>query len=441
MSANNLLDKPEASKTNEKYYSFSNSPNASDNYESPISFKCSDTSYDNTVKSGVLMQEVLSLDGERIPRVIFGAGKGSLYDVALDNGKEKILGSWGLGFPQTDDCTIDKSGPNGDLAPASHNRLPQFQSVLSLMKEAQLIHSMTYSLWMRDRDQKVGYILFGGVDQGKFSEPLIGMPVVPLPGRTTIDAWTIQMTSIELHGDTERNHNEKISMETPVVAMLDSGSNACKMPKELAHKIFRYVNPKFNPKDPHGPIVPCEYERSNLLFQGIGIEFGFGGPGGAKILVSIHEFVSVIQKKQKWPKVPMDEVCQLTGIEIWDQDFVRLGDTFLRSAYVVYDTESPGIALAQTRYTVWSRVLEIRNNTIPYLHHIVGVVGASSSTPTATESTVTGTATLSTPTSSQVVTETTVYVTAPLSTPTANSSSNSTLARRALSFRQSRTLS
>ena len=432
MSINDCLDTPEASQTNQKYYSFSNSPNASDNYESPISFACSDTSYDGARKAGVLMQELLSLDAARIPRVIFGAGKGSLHDVVLDNGKEKILGSWGLGFPQTDDCTVVKSGPNGDLAPASHNRLPQFQSILSLLKEAQLIHSMTYSLWLRDRDAKVGYILFGGVDQGKFSEPLIGLPVVPLPGRTTLDAWTIQMTSIELHGDAKVNHNELISMETPVVAMLDSGSGICKMPRGLAQKIFKYVNPKSNVTDEHGPLVSCDFLRSKKsLLQGITIIFGFGGPEGAKIQVPIHEFITVIQKKQKWPKPKMDEVCQLTGIEIWDQDFVRLGDTFLRSAYAVYDTESPGIALAQTRYTYWSRVLQINNNTIPYLHSVVGIVGQSTSTQTAALTTVTEAATLSTPTSTEMVTETTVYVTAPLSTPTTNASSNSTFGRRA----------
>lgn len=81
------------------------------------------------------------------------------------------------------------------------------------------------------------------------------------------------------------------------------------------------------------------------------MNYGFGGPGGPTIKVGVSELVLPLTLPNG--RVPTfsngDTACQL-GIQAAGDLPVLFGDTFLRSAYAVYDLDNNRIALAQTDF-------------------------------------------------------------------------------------------
>lgn len=75
------------------------------------------------------------------------------------------------------------------------------------------------------------------------------------------------------------------------------------------------------------------------------------------------------------------QVCQFGILPAGDNGPILLGDTFLRSAYVVYDLDNKQIALAQTRFnaTASPNILEIQSGAsgIPSVTYTASGVVAS----------------------------------------------------------------
>lgn len=81
------------------------------------------------------------------------------------------------------------------------------------------------------------------------------------------------------------------------------------------------------------------------------LNYGFGGPGGPVIKVPVSQLVLplVLQNGQQPEYDDGTPACQL-GLQAAGDLPVLFGDTFLRSAYVVYDLDNNRIALAQTDF-------------------------------------------------------------------------------------------
>jgi hypothetical protein len=115
-------------------------------------------------------------------------------------------------------------------------------------------------------------------------------------------------------------------------------------------------------------LVPCSLAQKNGT-----INYGFGGVGGPVIKVSVSELVMPLTLTNgQTPKFTNgQEACQL-GIQPAGDLPVLLGDTFLRSAYVVYDLINNRIALGQTNFNVTS------SNVVPFASSGAPIPSASS---------------------------------------------------------------
>ena len=149
------------------------------------------------------------------------------------------------------------------------------------------------------------------------------------------------------------------NLALPVI--LDSGTTATYLPDNVVNPIISGVGAIDDPD--LGLILPCSVSGSAAKFT-----FAFGGNGGPSIAVPISEFITPISLDGSGPPQFLDgsgDVCEW-GLLSSGTGPILFGDTFLRSAYVVYDLENNQIGMAQTNFNATAaNVVEISNSEIP----------------------------------------------------------------------------
>ena len=149
------------------------------------------------------------------------------------------------------------------------------------------------------------------------------------------------------------------NLALPVI--LDSGTTATYLPDSVINPILSGIG-AVNNAEIGGPIVPCSLTSSPANFT-----FGFGGNGGPMISVSLAEFLDPVYNEDNTPATfkSGDDICSF-GIMSSGTGPILFGDSFLRSAYVVYDLTNNQIGLAQTNFNATSsNVVEISGSAIP----------------------------------------------------------------------------
>lgn len=146
------------------------------------------------------------------------------------------------------------------------------------------------------------------------------------------------------------------SLALPVI--LDSGTTLTYLPDSLADAIARGVGASSHPT--YGLLVPCSLQNSGMV-----LSFTFGGPDGSVIQVGIAEFVTSLVSDGPAPTFPDKEPACAWGIQAAGNAPILFGDTFMRSAYVVYHLENKQIGIAQTNFNATkANVVEI-GSSIP----------------------------------------------------------------------------
>ncbi|TGJ85703.1 hypothetical protein E0Z10_g3029 [Xylaria hypoxylon] len=208
-----------------------------------------------------------------------------------------------------------------------------------VMRDEGHIATNAYSLWLNDLDASKGNILFGGIDTDKYMGDLIRVSIQQDSQTENFTSFQVQLTSLEAHSSSGDDALSSSSFPIPVV--LDSGTTFSYLPQDLAEEVWREVGAEYTivANDGSGvPLISCDLADSKGYFS-----FGFGGDGGPVIKVGMDELVI--------PSGTLNgqAVCQF-GIQNFSGDPFLLGDTFLRSAYVVYDLENNEIGLAPTDF-------------------------------------------------------------------------------------------
>lgn len=112
-----------------------------------------------------------------------------------------------------------------------------------------------------------------------------------------------------------------------------------------------------------GVIVPCNIKNTLATFS-----FTFGGSGGPTIKVDVSEFVTSAVIPGVTPPTFRDKtpVCRW-GLQPADPGApILFGDTFLRSAYVVYNLQNEQIGIAQTTFNASNaNIVEFSGDDIP----------------------------------------------------------------------------
>lgn len=235
-------------------------------------------------------------------------------------------------------------------------------------------------------DSTTGSILFGGVDTEKYHGDLITTPL-----HSTEDFY-VELSSVNFTSSS----GEQMYNATDLYAMvlLDTGATRSTLPGDVVKRLRTEVGATYN--DYHQMwLAPCKSSTGGT------IDFGFGSgnlnQGGPVVNVNLDEILyPYIDEETGEPLIDdfEKELCRF-GISAADEGgHLKLGDTFLRSAYVVYDLHNKHIALANTKFnSTISNVQEITNSTFAEL----GVVkfqtfsATTESTQTTAAATVAGT--------------------------------------------------
>ncbi|KAG9234016.1 aspartic peptidase domain-containing protein [Amylocarpus encephaloides] len=240
-----------------------------------------------------------------------------------------------------------------------------------------LIPTEAYSLWLNDLQSSTGSVLFGGIDTTKYTGTLGSVNVYPSRRNGQVTSFTVAFTL--LSATSSSGTDVLTPPDFAVAAILDSGTTITLLPDAVAELVFNELGARYYSKL-GATLVPCDLAKSSGT-----LNYGFGGVGGPVIKVSVSDLVMPLTLTSgRTPTYPNGQAaCQL-GIQGAGDLPILLGDTFLRSAYAVYDLVNNRIGLGQTVFNVTSS-------------NIVAFASSGASIPSATsapnEAAVTQTAT------------------------------------------------
>ncbi|THC90587.1 hypothetical protein EYZ11_009949 [Aspergillus tanneri] len=243
---------------------------------------------------------------------------------------------FGVGYSSSSTGYVSNEVQVGRFGEAPYSNLPQ------AMVRSGLIKSNAYSLWLNDL----------GAINGGYSEFIIALTAVSYSDGS--------------------NDQDYSADALPAAVLLDSGSSLTYLPDSIVQTIYDDLDVIYEASGGVG-YVPCGLAQKN-----INITYTFSTP---TITVSIRELVLEAGDLRFRDG---SRACIFGIVPAGDSTPV-LGDTFLRSAYVVYDIANNEISLANTNFnSTKDNILEIGTggNSIPgaitVSHPVTSVVAEDS---------------------------------------------------------------
>lgn len=262
-------------------------------------------------------------------------GSGAAGDYATDTfrfGGQTIRDmQFGIGYVSSSPEGILGIGYTINEVQVNRFGLEAYPNLPAKLKDDGMISTNAYSLWLNDLDASTGSILFGGVDTDKYTGTLSTLPILQEQG--VYAEFIIAMTDMGVGGN-----KTSLFANSNVPVLLDSGSSLMYLPNNVASALYQRFNARYDSRQ-QAAFVDCD-----LANQEGSLEFGFSG---VTISVPYNELVIVAAVSRGQP------VCIL-GVGPAGNSISVLGDTFLRSAYVVYDLDNNEISLAQTVFNATS---------------------------------------------------------------------------------------
>ncbi|KAI1079614.1 aspartic peptidase domain-containing protein [Whalleya microplaca] len=274
----------------------------------------------------------------------FNIGGASIKDLQMGLAQRSMINSGLLGIGFADNVVARVPYPN----------------IMSLFQDQDLIATQAYSLYLDDLQADTGTILFGGIDTEKFIGSLETIDIQK-DSNGNYSSFSVALSSLTI---TAGNGTVTNYSQSPLPVILDSGTTLTYLPSQIADSILEAFGAVDDTSGSGLVYVDCTYltSNSNLTF-----DFQFGNSDGPLIRVPIDEMIldNVDQYTDigvEMPRLPFNDACSF-GLQS-STDYYLLGDTFLRSAYVVYDLTNKEIALAQANLnSTKSNVVEISQSS------------------------------------------------------------------------------
>nr|AJD23158.1 aspartic-type endopeptidase [Onygena corvina] len=259
------------------------------------------------------------------------------FQFAIGSTSSSPLGVLGIGY-EAGEAQVTRSGDE------SYPNLP------SALLKAGFIRSNAYSLWLNDLDSNRGQILFGGIDTGKYSGKLQTVPVL----HTRNGQYNSLVVALTGVGIRTGNDGSVTNFSTnPVAVAMDSGSSLSYLPDALAAQVYKKIGAVFDPTN-NLAFVPCSMSKDNRK-----LVFTFSAP---QIAVGMDELVIDLGPDSNGNEATFrdgSKAC-VFGIAPAGNSISILGDTVLRSAYLVYDLANNEISIAETKFnSTDTNILEI----------------------------------------------------------------------------------
>ncbi|PTB65056.1 acid protease [Trichoderma citrinoviride] len=199
-----------------------------------------------------------------------------------------------------------------------------------------ITNTKAFSLALGSKAEEEGVLIFGGVDTSKFRGELAHLPIVPADDSPDgVARYWVKMDSISLTPPSSSSSSSSSSTDakptafpqTSMTVFLDSGSTLTLLPPALVRQIASALGS--TQTDDNGFfVVDCA-----LAGQDGTIDFAFDG---VTIRVPYAEMIRQVSS------LPPHCYLGMMG----STEFALLGDTFLRSAYAVFDLTSNIVHLA-----------------------------------------------------------------------------------------------
>lgn len=171
-----------------------------------------------------------------------------------------------------------------------------------------------------------GVIIFGGVDTKKFSGKLASLPILGPQGRETIKRYWVTMDSVGMN----RAGSSKVYYNTATPIVIDSGSSLSYLPSRVVQSMVSDLNGQLD-RQSGLYLVSCSAATRTDT-----VDFTFSGN---TIRVPMNEFIwNVDGKSCVFGAATLDSGSGITAL---------LGDTFMRSAYTVFDQTNNVINIGQ----------------------------------------------------------------------------------------------
>lgn len=258
---------------------------------------------------------------------------------------------------QTSDVSYGLVGVGYTINEAMVSTLRKTYPNLPVMLQKQNItNSVAYSLYLNDQKSNAGSILFGGVDHNRYEGDLQVMNITKDDRINDYTHFAVPLTSVTAvssSGSDVLTSREKY----PINGILDSGTSLTYLPDDMAKQAWKEAGAIYISQI-GSAVLPCGFANNDGYFS-----FGFAGANGPKINVTMSELVLSAYTGKSVPTFPPGNyptsgyenqpICNF-GIQNQTDDTIPylLGDTLLRSAYVVYDLVNNQIGLAPTKFDV-----------------------------------------------------------------------------------------
>lgn len=267
--------------------------------------------------SGSYATDIIDVAGQTFTDIPFGVADSSTSE----------LGIIGLGYS----VHLDDSLP----------AVPTFPEVLLKKK---IIKLNAYSLLLNDLTAASGSVLYGGLDIAKIEGSLTTMPVRAPDVIPVGDAdLAVTLNAISFGGIRSQF----------LKAVLDSGTTDCLLPPAFIQSLLDSLEAEHSND---GFYVDCAVLKSTKT-----VDFEFGSENNVQTFrIPLSQFVFLDPVGEGPSTSTGAEMCgiHLSPIHA-ENDPVILGDSFLRSVYVVYDLTNNEISIGKAKYTSASNVMEI----------------------------------------------------------------------------------
>lgn len=291
----------------------------------------------------------------------YADGTGAAGDYITDTfgiaGKTITDLQMGVGLNTT--VNVGIMGVGYDVNEASRTIYP---SVIDQMVSQSLINKKAYSLYLDDLTDSSGTILFGGIDTDKYQGSLITLPLEADAQSGTISSFTVAWSSLSITGQ-QGNTTDVTGSNFAQPVVLDSGTTLTYLPTRIANKVFEMVGAVDMSRTLGSVFIDCDYLTNN---PDATLNYGFGGTGGPVIKVAMDELIFPLtglfdEGVTARQSLPFANTCAFGIMNAGSNGVYLLGDTFLRSAYVVYDIDDNQVALAQTNFnSTETNIIEIQ---------------------------------------------------------------------------------
>ncbi|EME44964.1 hypothetical protein DOTSEDRAFT_87444 [Dothistroma septosporum NZE10] len=306
---------------------------ASSSYKQVEAAPAFNTSFgDGSTATGPYGSDVVGVGDVQVSPAQFGVAE------EVDSTTGFAIGLLGLGYSTNEGVTDPRN---------------YYQNLPEVLREAGVIKSRLYSVYLNDARAYTGTVLFGGIDRSKYTGELATVDLIPaVDGDQIADTvnqfiTTITAANLTVSGQTEELWSggspgveayDQGDASLPV--LLDTGSTAFSVSNQIYSALLR----KFTYVRSDGT-VSCKYASSG---DSISLEFG----GKVTVKVDAGSFIVPLINSTTRQQVQLsngDDACLflIQPSSVDEIGFGIAGDAVLRSMYVVFDLDNGQASIAQ----------------------------------------------------------------------------------------------